>query len=189
MKKILQRCSRKSADEEIQSRSTGSAENRTRLCSDSPGYAEDVSRQLHSEGAVGDDQQTREKAALGDLRVFSSGDSEDNPQPRTEDAVEEEDLSQQDDPAQDQTDLSVAIQSSCSEKDFDEKDDYDDEDGGEDLQSQPQRASSSSMGECQESKSPRSSTSDNLQLLSLKEHYDVERELGRGTYGKVSEGD
>ncbi|XP_071106329.1 serine/threonine-protein kinase SBK1-like [Haliotis cracherodii] len=34
-------------------------------------------------------------------------------------------------------------------------------------------------------KSPRSSTSDNLQQLSLKEHYEILRELGRGTYGKV----
>ncbi|XP_025105958.1 serine/threonine-protein kinase SBK1-like [Pomacea canaliculata] len=41
------------------------------------------------------------------------------------------------------------------------------------------------MSDSKENKSPRSSTSDNLQLLTLKDHYDVERELGRGTYGKV----
>lgn len=41
------------------------------------------------------------------------------------------------------------------------------------------------MSDSKEDKSPRSSTSDNLQVLTLKEHYDVERELGRGTYGKV----
>jgi len=35
------------------------------------------------------------------------------------------------------------------------------------------------------SRSPRCSTTDNLLLLNLKEHYEVERDLGRGTYGKV----
>lgn len=34
-------------------------------------------------------------------------------------------------------------------------------------------------------KSPRSSTSDNLLQLNLKDHYEVLRDLGRGTYGKV----
>ncbi|XP_041363396.1 serine/threonine-protein kinase SBK1-like [Gigantopelta aegis] len=34
-------------------------------------------------------------------------------------------------------------------------------------------------------KSPRSSTSDNLLQLNLKEHYEILRELGRGTYGKA----
>ena len=35
------------------------------------------------------------------------------------------------------------------------------------------------------SRSPRCSTSDNLLLLSLREHYEIEQDLGRGTYGKV----
>lgn len=34
-------------------------------------------------------------------------------------------------------------------------------------------------------KSPRSSTSDNLLQLNLKEHYEILQDLGRGTYGKV----
>lgn len=34
-------------------------------------------------------------------------------------------------------------------------------------------------------KSPRSSTTENLQQLILKEHYDVIKELGKGTYGKA----
>ena len=34
-------------------------------------------------------------------------------------------------------------------------------------------------------KSPRSSTSDNLLQLNLKDHYEILRDLGRGTYGKV----
>lgn len=41
------------------------------------------------------------------------------------------------------------------------------------------------MSDSKENKSPRGSTPDNLQQLSLKEHYEVEKELGRGTYGKV----
>ncbi|ESO85810.1 hypothetical protein LOTGIDRAFT_195744, partial [Lottia gigantea] len=34
-------------------------------------------------------------------------------------------------------------------------------------------------------KSPRTSTSENLQQLNIKDHYQVIKELGRGTYGKV----
>ncbi|XP_005108525.1 serine/threonine-protein kinase SBK1 [Aplysia californica] len=35
------------------------------------------------------------------------------------------------------------------------------------------------------SRSPRCSTSENLQMLNLREHYEIDRDLGRGTYGKV----
>ncbi|XP_059162161.1 serine/threonine-protein kinase SBK1-like [Physella acuta] len=35
------------------------------------------------------------------------------------------------------------------------------------------------------SQSPRCSTSENLQLLHLRDHYEIVRDLGRGTYGKV----
>ncbi|KAK3765579.1 hypothetical protein RRG08_067301 [Elysia crispata] len=35
------------------------------------------------------------------------------------------------------------------------------------------------------SRSPRCSTSENLQMLNLKDHYEIARDLGRGTYGKV----
>ncbi|CAL1539142.1 unnamed protein product [Lymnaea stagnalis] len=35
------------------------------------------------------------------------------------------------------------------------------------------------------SQSPRCSTSENLQMLSLRDHYEIVRDLGRGTYGKV----
>ena len=37
-----------------------------------------------------------------------------------------------------------------------------------------------------ENQLPGLSTMENLQMLTLKEHYDVEKELGRGTYGKVN---
>ena len=58
--------------------------------------------------------------------------------------------------------------------------------GGEALTESPAVSCSGTMGDSKENKSPRSSTSENLQTLSLKEHYEIERELGRGTYGKVS---
>ncbi|BFZ03310.1 hypothetical protein BsWGS_06349 [Bradybaena similaris] len=35
------------------------------------------------------------------------------------------------------------------------------------------------------SRSPRSSTSENLQMLSLRDHYEIMGDLGKGTYGKV----
>ncbi|GFO23325.1 serine/threonine-protein kinase sbk1 [Plakobranchus ocellatus] len=35
------------------------------------------------------------------------------------------------------------------------------------------------------SRSPRCSTSENLQMLNLRDHYEIARDLGRGTYGKV----
>ena len=57
--------------------------------------------------------------------------------------------------------------------------------GGEPRTESP-AVSCRTMGDSKENKSPRSSTSENLQTLSLKEHYEIERELGRGTYGKVS---